>query len=116
MRENQKVCIEVDDCKTHDLWHSVIVFGHYEELPDLPGYEGARLNAYRVLGSRVMWWEPAAVSVTHRDTGHSLIPIFFRIRIERMTGHRASPDPIHSEKQERPHSPAHHWWSHISHR
>ena len=116
MRENQRVCVEVDDYKTHDRWHSVIVFGRYEELPNLPQYEAARLSAYKVLGKRVMWWEPAAVSVTHRDTAHSLIPIFFRIRIERITGHRASPDSPESERQERPQPSHRHWWSYISHR
>jgi hypothetical protein len=52
----------------------------------------------------MMWWEPEAVSVTHRDTEHSLIHIFYRIRIERMTGHRSSPDPTEGERLDEPKS------------
>jgi hypothetical protein len=39
-----------------------------------------------------MWWEPAYISQEHRDNPHSLTPIFFRVKIETVTGHRANPD------------------------
>jgi nitroimidazol reductase NimA-like FMN-containing flavoprotein (pyridoxamine 5'-phosphate oxidase superfamily) len=39
-----------------------------------------------------MWWEPAYISQAHRDQPHSLTPIFYRIHIEKMTGHRATSD------------------------
>ena len=115
MRENPKVCLEVDQRQTHNSWYSVIVFGHYEELPDRPEYQAARMTAYSLLSKRMMWWEPAAVSVTHRDTAHSLIPIFYRIRIERMTGHRSSPDPTEGEQLVEPKIQTRHWWSLFSH-
>ena len=38
MRQNPLVCLEIDDVKSHGQWSSVVVFGSYEELPDLPGY------------------------------------------------------------------------------
>jgi len=44
------------------------------------------------LQKRAMWWEPAYISAEHRDQPHSLIPIFYRIHIDKMTGHRATPD------------------------
>ena len=106
MRANPSVCIEVDRRDAYDRWHSVIVFGHYEELPDLLEFEAARSHAYSLLSESVTWWEPAAVGVSHRDSAHSMVPIVYRIRIEHMTGHRASPDTIQLEK---PHP--HHWWS-----
>jgi hypothetical protein len=43
-----------------------------------------------------MWWEPAYISQKHRDQIHSLIPIFYRIHIEKMTGHRATLDNGHT--------------------
>jgi len=106
MRANPNVCVEIDKRDAYDRWHSVIVFGRYEELLDSKKYEAARMHAYSLLGRRVTWWEPAAVAVTNRDKPHSLVPIFFRIRIERMTGHRASSETIPIEKPE-----PHHWWS-----
>jgi hypothetical protein len=31
-------------------------------------------------------------STAHRDIPHSVTPIFYRLKIDRMTGHRATPD------------------------
>jgi len=92
MRSNPLVCFEVDEVKNHNHWSSVIVFGSYEELPDKPEFETARRQAHEFLQKRVMWWEPAYVSQEHQHNPHSLTPIFFRIKIEKVTGHRASSD------------------------
>jgi nitroimidazol reductase NimA-like FMN-containing flavoprotein (pyridoxamine 5'-phosphate oxidase superfamily) len=92
MRSNSLVCFEIDEFKNHNHWSSVIVFGSYEELPDQPEYETARTHAHGFLQKRVMWWEPAYIAQEHRDNPHSLSPIFFRIKIETVTGHRANSD------------------------
>lgn len=92
MRSNPLVCFEVDEIISHNQWMSIIVFGRYEELPDSRDYETARIQAHRLLQKRVMWWEPAYISQEHRDQPHSLTPIFYRIHIDKMTGHRATLD------------------------
>ncbi len=92
MRSNPLVCFEVDEVKNHNHWSSVIVFGSYEELPDKPEFETARSHLQECLQKRVMWWEPAYISQEHRDKPHSLTPIFFRIKIESVNGHRANSD------------------------
>ncbi len=92
MRANPKVCFEIDEVESHDQWMSVIVFGKYEELPDVPEFTEPRNRLYALFQKRVMWWEPAYISQEHRDHPHSLAPIFFRIQIEEMTGHRATSD------------------------
>ena len=92
MRSNPLVCFEVDEVKNHNQWSSVIVFGSYQELPDKPEFETARIHLQECLQKRVMWWEPAYISQEHRDKPHSPTPIFFRIKIESMTGHRTNPD------------------------
>ena len=94
MRSNPLVCFEIDEVKNHNQWMSVIVFGQYEELPDAPENEMVRRHAYAFLQKRVMWWEPAYISQQHRDQPHSLTPIFFRISIDKMTGHRADFDGV----------------------
>jgi nitroimidazol reductase NimA-like FMN-containing flavoprotein (pyridoxamine 5'-phosphate oxidase superfamily) len=94
MRANPKVCLEIDEQISEENWTSVIVFGRYEELPDEPRYEAARMKAHQVLRRRPMWWEPAFMSDTHRDTCHSVVPVFYRIHIGQMTGHRATPDIV----------------------
>ena len=92
LRSNDLVCFEIDEVKNHNDWSSVIVFGRYEELPDTPEYEAARRMAHGFLQQRAMWWEPAYLSQEHRDNAHSLSPVFFRITIDAVTGHRANSD------------------------
>ena len=92
MRANPLVCLEVDEVISESQWMSIVVFGQYEELPDLPNYEHARRRALSLLQKRAMWWEPAYISQEHRDQPHSLTPIFYRIHIKKITGHRATSD------------------------
>jgi nitroimidazol reductase NimA-like FMN-containing flavoprotein (pyridoxamine 5'-phosphate oxidase superfamily) len=104
MRANQQVCLEIDERISHNQWMSVIVFGRYEELPDEPRYEAARMKAHQLLlRQRAMWWEPAYLSNAHRDNPHSFEPVFFRIHIGRMTGHRATPDIVEVPAQDATH-------------
>src|SRR5512141_2678607 len=56
MRANPLVCVEVDNITSDDEWMSVVVFGHYEELPDLPEYKYAREQALTLLQRRSAWW------------------------------------------------------------
>ena len=92
MRMNPRVCLEIDERTNHEQWQSVVIFGQYEELPDLPQFEAARVKALALLQKHAMWWEPAFIGAAHRDLPHSEKPIFYRIRIERLTGRRATPD------------------------
>lgn len=93
MRANPLVCVQIDNITSHDEWMSIVVFGRYEELPDLPKYNYAREQALKLLQSRsTWWWEPACVCGDHRDTSHSCTPVTYRIQINRITGHHATPD------------------------
>ena len=92
MRMNPRVCLEIDERTKHDQWQSILIFGQYEELPDLPQFEAARVKALKLLQTHAMWWEPAFIGAAHRDVPNSEKPIFYRIMIKRMTGRRATPD------------------------
>lgn len=92
MRSNPKVCFETDEVVSESEWTSVVVFGRYEELTDTPEHESARAEALELLQRRPMWWEPGYIGEEHRDQPHSLTPIFFRIHIDKMTGHRSTAD------------------------
>ncbi len=91
MRSNPLVCVEIDQRTSHYQWLSVVAFGRYEELPDTPGYAHARAHALEVLQKREMWWQTACVAGEKRE---DRAPIFYRIHIEKATGHRATPDAI----------------------
>ena len=88
MRENPLVCLEIDELITHGRWASVVVFGHYEELPPTPEYGGARSVAEGLFQRHPAWWEPASVPLAAHE---QRAPIVFRIRIDRVTGRRAEP-------------------------
>ena len=113
MRANPRVCLEIDDRVGQDHWQSIIIFGQYEELPDLPEYEVARTKALELLQKHAMWWQPASVGAAHRDVPHSEEPIFYRIRIERMTGRRATPDLRETATQGEESKVGDGWWSEI---
>ena len=91
MRQNPKVCIETDDIESPQIWTSVVVFGHYEELPKTPEYEGPRRVAYSLLQQRPQWWEPGYVKTVLHGKERPLELVYFRIAIAQISGHRAAP-------------------------
>jgi nitroimidazol reductase NimA-like FMN-containing flavoprotein (pyridoxamine 5'-phosphate oxidase superfamily) len=94
MRANPLVCVEADEVVSAQQWVSVLVFGRYEELLDIPEWQGARAFAYRVLQQNAMWWEPAYVKRSYPDTQRPLVPVFYRIHVVQITGYRATPEPV----------------------
>jgi nitroimidazol reductase NimA-like FMN-containing flavoprotein (pyridoxamine 5'-phosphate oxidase superfamily) len=93
MRSNPLVCVELDEMENSDQWTSILIFGRYEELPDTPEGKLARLHAHGLLQEHGSWWEPGFASHTRRKPDQPLTPIFYRIRIDRITGRRATPSP-----------------------
>ena len=94
MRANPKVCVEADEVVSPQQWASVIVFGHYEELPNVPEWRGAREYARKKLLERnAIWWEPGYAKTILHDTERPLAAFFYRVHVEQITGHRATPEP-----------------------
>jgi nitroimidazol reductase NimA-like FMN-containing flavoprotein (pyridoxamine 5'-phosphate oxidase superfamily) len=94
LRLNPSVCVEIDEIVSQNQWESIVVLGRYEELPDTPECQQARIQAHTLLKRRAMWWEPAYMSDAHREYPHSMTPVFFRIHIDKVTGHRATLDTV----------------------
>ena len=94
MRENPLVCVEADEIVDHSHWTSVVVQGRYEELPDTPEWSADRATAYTLLHRRATWWEPACVGQSNLGVVEQVVPVYYRIHIERVTGRRATPDPV----------------------
>lgn len=118
MRANPLVCVEVDEVESYDQWLSVIVFGRYEEFPQpyegigdrLPARAESSLRlvrapvtmesgeprlAHQVLQAKSMWWEPAASAWAargHRDRSDPYVLVYYKVRIDKVTGYRATGD------------------------
>ena len=68
-------------------------FGCYEELPDTPERQSDREFAWQLLQQYAMWWEPGVAKTIIHGKERSLVPVFYRIRAVRITGHRATLEP-----------------------
>jgi hypothetical protein len=90
MRANPLVCLEVDKVESAADWTSVVVFGRYDEL-EVSDDPGRCKHAHELLQRRVMWWEPGAAGMPNRRDQANSPPIFFRIRIDRVSGRRSVP-------------------------
>jgi len=93
MRYNPLVCLEVDEVEDNEHWASVVIFGRYEELRDMPEWKDPSLHALQLLNKNAGWWEPGCASAAHRDPAKPLVPVFYRIHIDRISGRRATPSP-----------------------
>jgi uncharacterized protein len=113
MRANPRVCVEWDEVARYDGWVSVIAFGRYEELPGPaagepagrpptravvpePSEEARPLERARdLLQQHATWWQPGATAYAasdHRDRSQPFRALYYRIRIDQVTGHQATPD------------------------
>jgi nitroimidazol reductase NimA-like FMN-containing flavoprotein (pyridoxamine 5'-phosphate oxidase superfamily) len=114
MRSNPLVCVELDAVEDTEHWTSIIIFGEYEELPGSPegdqaqlhrreparlishptwtnAAEQERLHAHELLQRHSEWWDIGCASCTLRNPKGPMTPVFYRIRIKRITGRRATP-------------------------
>src|ERR1700746_3492193 len=87
MRENPKVCVEIEDATAQTQWVSVIANGHYEELPE-PQFTKERAHARKLLEKRHDWWLNALAERRMAVADQSVETIFFRIRVDSVTGLR----------------------------
>jgi len=115
MRANPAVCVEWDDVTRFDLWASAVAFGRHEELPPpprnveggIPGRSNDRadlteeerewLRATDLLRRHITWWQPGGAAFAarnHHDPAEPFRALYYRIRVDQMTGHRATPDSL----------------------
>ena len=89
MRNNPKVCLEVEDITDRDHWTTVIVTGRYAEIGQDPDDLDARHRAERLFQQRREWWLPGAGKTT---SGERARIVLYRIEVDRLTGRRAARD------------------------
>jgi nitroimidazol reductase NimA-like FMN-containing flavoprotein (pyridoxamine 5'-phosphate oxidase superfamily) len=87
MRENPQVCFEVEDIENQNNWTTIVIFGYFEELPDQPQFYESRRLAHKLLSKYPMWWQPAFAAEAKR-AGTNKESVYFRIKIEKLTGNR----------------------------
>ncbi|RJT29283.1 pyridoxamine 5'-phosphate oxidase family protein [Mesorhizobium waimense] len=102
MRKNPHVCLQVDDV-AGDGWKSVVVDGLFEDLPKAPEVDNTipavdqplpeskhdREFAWSLLQKHANWWEPGALNLGGATPAVSGSHLFYRIRIEAISGRQA---------------------------
>jgi nitroimidazol reductase NimA-like FMN-containing flavoprotein (pyridoxamine 5'-phosphate oxidase superfamily) len=80
MRENQRVCFEIDEYLASGGWRSVIAQGMFEELEGDDAGRALQIIAERVSSNRD--------SGNSRPRGEGRTPVAFRIRTSEVTGRK----------------------------
>ena len=92
MRLNPLVCVQVDEISAHDEWTSIVVLGQYVEIPNGREFAKSREQIRTLLEKRSLWWQSGYTASQVRRKLKPPISVFFFIRIEQITGLRATPD------------------------
>ena len=96
MRQNPLVCVEANDIRAHDDWESVVVLGKYVEISKSAEGAKARNHIRSLLKKRPLWWQSGYTATQVRRHPDKVVPVYYCIVIERMTGLRGSPDILES--------------------
>jgi uncharacterized protein len=89
MRSNNKVCVQTDEITTASEWASVIADGSYQEL-SAKKFELDRVHARELLEKRNRWWLNALAERRQESYPDlSIEPLFFRIKVDSISGLRA---------------------------
>jgi uncharacterized protein len=92
MRLNPLVCVQVDEIRGHDEWTSIVVMGQYVEIPNGREFAESRGHIRSLLKQRALWWQSGYTASQIRRKPKPPISVFFYIKIEELTGIRATPD------------------------
>jgi uncharacterized protein len=89
LRANPLACVEVDEIESAWKWTCVIVSGRYEELSETAVGQTGRAFAHKLLSKHGLWWEPGYARTILRGAQRPLEPVYFRVSVDEITGHRA---------------------------
>lgn len=91
MRQNPKVCLQIDEVGNHSNWTSVVVEGTYLELRE-PQYTAEKERAKEQLAQSTNWWLAPMAERREQIDELSIEPVFFRIEIQSLSGLRGVPE------------------------
>jgi uncharacterized protein len=94
MRANPLICFEIEEARENREWSSVVVNGIYEELTGSPQHEQERGHAWSLLSQHTNWWEPGALKLESAVSENVSRHLFYRIRMEAISGRQAVDDSI----------------------
>jgi len=90
LRKNPHACVQLETIGTDGGWQSVVLDGLYQELPDTPEWHDEHMNAWSLLQKRTNWWEPGAYTVDAGAPDTPVLPVFYSLRINSLSGRKAT--------------------------
>jgi uncharacterized protein len=91
MRQNPKVCLQVDEIGNRSHWTSIVINGVYFELQGTQ-HTAEKQRVRELLGESAQWWIAPMAERREQVNDLSVEPVFFRIDIESMSGLRGIPE------------------------
>ena len=88
MRENPRVCVELDEIIDRLQWTTVVINGVYEEIRNAPDAARVQERALKLFESQPNWWLPGTATLP-KEPAHDT-PVVYRIRVANMSGRRTS--------------------------
>ncbi|PTM94203.1 pyridoxamine 5'-phosphate oxidase family protein [Mycoplana dimorpha] len=89
MRDNPKVCLQVDTFYSGRQWKSVVVSGRFRELSHEQTPRSEWIHAWSLLERKTNWWEPGGLKPEPQEISPESPHIFFCVDVEGMTGRAA---------------------------
>jgi uncharacterized protein len=91
MRENPKVCLEVEEIEDRFHWTTVVIAGRYSEITTAVEHRDIRARALVLLERSTEWWLPGTAKLGEHER-HAVV--VFQINIDSLTGRRAERDRL----------------------
>ncbi|OCJ16436.1 flavin-nucleotide-binding protein [Rhizobium sp. AC44/96] len=86
MRQNPKVCLQVEEWKTKGGWQSVVLDGTFQEFPDNDAWHEERLHAWTLLQKHMNWWEIGSMKPDEVAPAHASPHLFYGIYMNDISG------------------------------
>lgn len=90
MRENENVCLYVEQHPHGGGWSSVVADGRFEEFPDSDRWQSQRLHAWSLLQKNNDWWEMGSMKPHDLPVLNESPHVFYGITITSVSGRTAT--------------------------
>jgi len=91
MRQNPKVCVQIDEIGGFSNWTSIVIEGTFLELRE-PQYSAEKERARERLAQSSEWWVTPLAERREQVSDVSIEPVFFRVDIQTISGLRGVPE------------------------
>lgn len=90
MRQNPRVCLQVEEAPPGGGWKSVVINGKFQELSDNDTWHEERMHAWSLLEKHLNWWEMGSLKPEEAPPVHKSKHLFYGIYMSDLSGRAAT--------------------------